>query len=315
MILPVDTAVAVPINLMPLVGLDGVTVDTGVVYNEAGLVLSWNFTTVAGVTTRTAVTPTNTGGDYDFVDNGGGMYEIEIPASGGASANNSAEGTGWFSGYATAVAPFRGPEIEFVAQQAIDSFTSSTNPVVTKLLKYLALLARKDSAIATDLATELGEINQNFSSGAGAFASTTDSLEGSRDEANTSLSGISSNVDAIGTVTTGLASLVVASGTIGDTGNTTSALHLEGLAFGDDELNGLLLVIRDSSASEYHARLIRDWADTGDLATLDSVLPFTPENDVDTYVVYALGSTNVQMVNRLLVDGAGTEGDPWGPAA
>jgi len=81
--------------------------------------------------------------------------------------------------------------------------------------------------------------------------------------------------------------LIVAKGTIGSTGNSTTALHLTGLPFGDDEINDLLLVVRDVSASEYHPRWIADWADTGDLATV-ATLPFTPENAVDTYTIFAI---------------------------
>lgn len=79
----------------------------------------------------------------------------------------------------------------------------------------------------------------------------------------------------------------VASGTIGSTGNDSTHLHLTGQPFGDDELNNLLLVIRDVSASEYHVRWIEDWADTGDLATV-ATLPFTPQNATDTYRVLAI---------------------------
>ena len=52
---------------------------------------------------------------------------------------------------------------------------------LAKLLKYVQLLVRKDSAIATDNATELTEINADGGSGAGAFANTTDGLEAIRD--------------------------------------------------------------------------------------------------------------------------------------
>lgn len=79
------------------------------------------------------------------------------------------------------------------------------------------------------------------------------------------------------------AGLVMASGTIGDTGNDTTHLHLEGLTFGDDEINKRLLVVRDVSESEYHSAWIEDWATTGDLATLQEALPFTPQNDTDLY--------------------------------
>ncbi len=46
-----------------------------------------------------------------------------------------------------------------------------------KLLKYLQLLARSDAAIATDNATELGEINASGGSGVGDFSNQTDAAE------------------------------------------------------------------------------------------------------------------------------------------
>jgi hypothetical protein len=81
--------------------------------------------------------------------------------------------------------------------------------------------------------------------------------------------------------------VVVATGTIGATGNTTTALHLDNAVFdslSDDELNGYLLVLYDNSLDEYHTRTILDWTDTGDLATV-ATLPFTPEASVDLYWV------------------------------
>lgn len=53
--------------------------------------------------------------------------------------------------------------------------------LTTKVRKFLQLLVRKDSAIATDNATELSELNANGGSGAGAFNQSTDSLEAIRD--------------------------------------------------------------------------------------------------------------------------------------
>lgn len=105
----------VPVNVLPLTD-DGdfKTWETGVAYNAAGMTLIWNFTTTAGATTQTAVTPT-TGGNYDWAHQGNGMYTIEIPASGGASANNDTEGVGWFTGKADGVLPWRGPTIGFRA--------------------------------------------------------------------------------------------------------------------------------------------------------------------------------------------------------
>lgn len=63
------------------------------------------------------------------------------------------------------------------------SLATATNvsDALAKLKKWLQLLFRKDAAIATDNATELGEINANGGSGVGAFANTTDSVEALRD--------------------------------------------------------------------------------------------------------------------------------------
>ena len=90
------------------------TREEAVAFNAAGLELIWHFTTTAGATTATVVTPTSAG-DYDWVHQDGGMYTIEITASGGASANNDTEGFGWFTGVATGVLPWRGPTIGFRA--------------------------------------------------------------------------------------------------------------------------------------------------------------------------------------------------------
>lgn len=112
----VDTALSeVPVNFMPLTDdTDFKSRETGIVYNQAGMDLVWNFVTTAGATSQTAVTPT-TAGDYDWAHQGDGQYTIEIPASGGASINNNTEGFGWFSGFATGVLPWAGPVIGFRA--------------------------------------------------------------------------------------------------------------------------------------------------------------------------------------------------------
>lgn len=53
--------------------------------------------------------------------------------------------------------------------------------LTTKVRKFFQLIARKDTAIATDNATELSELNANGGSGAGAYSQATDSLEAIRD--------------------------------------------------------------------------------------------------------------------------------------
>lgn len=59
--------------------------------------------------------------------------------------------------------------------------TSDTNSILSKLLKYVQLILRKDAAIGTDNATEKTAINADGGSGAGAFDQTTDSQEALRD--------------------------------------------------------------------------------------------------------------------------------------
>lgn len=126
MYLDVDAALTeVPVNLLALTDdTDFVTRETGIVYNQAGMDLVWNFVTSAGVQTQTAVTPT-TAGDYDWAHAGDGMYTIEMPASGGASINNDTEGYGWFTGICTGVLHWRGPIIGFRAAELNDLMLDS----------------------------------------------------------------------------------------------------------------------------------------------------------------------------------------------
>lgn len=129
----VDTALSeVPVNIVPLTDdTDFVSVEEGVVYNAAGMDLYWHFTTTAGATTVTSVTPT-TAGDYDWAHQDHGKYTIEIPASGGASINNDTEGFGHFTGFATGVLPWVGPTVGFRAAELnnilVDATDSSQMP-------------------------------------------------------------------------------------------------------------------------------------------------------------------------------------------
>lgn len=138
MLLKVNTAVVVPVNIAPLIDdTDFKTQETAVAYNASGLALKWNFVTTAGVVSQTAVTPTDTGGDYDWTHSGGGMYKIEIPASAGASINNNAAGYGWFSGVATGVLSWVGPVITFAPDHVVDGLVAGTDKLqvdVTQLL-------------------------------------------------------------------------------------------------------------------------------------------------------------------------------------
>lgn len=121
----VDTAVEVFVNSDPLVSdSDGATIDETIAYNESGMDLNWNFITPGGVVTQTNVTPT-TSGVYDWTHVGNGMYKIEIPASGGGSINNAAEGFGWFTGVCDNVLPWRSPTYCFRAAGLNDKMIES----------------------------------------------------------------------------------------------------------------------------------------------------------------------------------------------
>ena len=112
----VDTAVQVPVSLMPLVDrTDFITIEDAIAFDEAGMAVVWNFVTTAGVMTTTAITPTSAS-DHDWLEEGTnqGMYSIEIPASAG-DANNDTEGVGWITGETNSCLPFRGPTIGFRA--------------------------------------------------------------------------------------------------------------------------------------------------------------------------------------------------------
>lgn len=134
----VDTALSeVPVNIMPLIdNADFKTIEDAVAYNAAGMDLRWNFVTTAGAFTSTAVTPT-TGGAYDWTHQGDGIYTIEIPASGGASANNDTEGFGWFSGVVTGVLPFRGPVIGFRAAALNDALIDGGDNLDVNAVQWL----------------------------------------------------------------------------------------------------------------------------------------------------------------------------------
>ncbi len=129
----VDAAVTVPVNIAALIDdTDFKTREESVTFDQAGLDLLWNFETTAGVITQTAVTPTNTGGVYDWTNVGNAMYKIEIPASGGGTINNDTEGFGWFSGFATGILPWIGPMIGFRAA-ALNDLLVDANGLDVKL--------------------------------------------------------------------------------------------------------------------------------------------------------------------------------------
>jgi len=150
LIMLVDTSLAeVPVNILPLTDdTDFKTRETGITFDQAGMDLVWNFVTVGGATSQTAVTPTS-GGNYDWAHQGDGMYTIEIPASGGASINNDTEGFGWFTGVCTGVLPWRGPVIQFSPANAVNSLVLGSDLLDVNLAQI-----SEDSVAADNLEAE-----------------------------------------------------------------------------------------------------------------------------------------------------------------
>jgi hypothetical protein len=80
------------------------------------------------------------------------------------------------------IAGYLDTEIAAILEDTGTTLPATLTTLQDKLLAYAQLLARKDAAIATDRATELGEINNDEASGGGAFDNTSDSQEAIRDK-------------------------------------------------------------------------------------------------------------------------------------
>lgn len=158
--------------------------------------------------------------------------------------------------------------------------------------------------VGGSVASVLGNISGNLSGSVGSLAA-----GAQNDVTNATTSALTSYQPTMNAEVR--AGLVVAQGTIGATGNTTTTLHLTGLTYGDDEINDYMLVILDVSANEYHIRWVDDWADTGDLATV-ATLPFTPQNSTDQYWILPL-KREAKSSDLLLVK-AKTDNLPSDPA-
>lgn len=81
----------------------------------------------------------------------------------------------------------------------LDNLSGGAVALASTVLKFFQLALRKDSAIATDNATELSAINANGGSGGGAYANTTDSQEALRDRGDAAWITGAAPLDAAGT--------------------------------------------------------------------------------------------------------------------
>lgn len=327
--LDVDVAVVVPVNMLPLLDdTDFKTIETAVVYNSAGLVVTWNFITSAGVQSGAAITPT-TAGVYDWAEPiaDKGIYTIEIPASGGASANNNTEGYGWISGVATGVLPFRGPIIGFRAAALNDALcdggdnldvntvqwlgTACATPTVAGVPEVdlthvagattnVAALATNVDAILTDTGTTL-ETHLTDVKGA-TFAGATDSLEAIRDRGDAAWTTGAGGSDRLLMVDTTIATLA-----------TQVSFTLTAGSADNDAYNNCTIIIEDvSTATQKAVGMVLDYVGATKTITLKEALAFTIAATDKVYIL-AENSLKSTVANRQLdVTATGAAGIDWG---
>jgi len=122
---PVDQAIKVILG--PCIDdTDFKSREESLTYDQAGMEIDIILEKHDGTVTVTAVTPT-TGGDYDWAHTDQGYYELEIPASGGASYNNDTEGILHVVGYCTGVLPFRSPSYDVVPEKVYNSLVEGSD--------------------------------------------------------------------------------------------------------------------------------------------------------------------------------------------
>lgn len=125
--------------------------------------------------------------------------------------------------------------------------TSDINSVLAKLQGYVQLLARSDAAIATDLSTELGEINADEGSGAGDYDNATDSQEALQAEHDATQS-------AVGTVDTVADAIQAVTDNLPDSGALSDLAEV--LTDTGTTLPALIAALNDLSASEVNAEVV-----------------------------------------------------------
>ena len=274
----VDIALSeVPINLLPLVDdTNFKDREESVVYNQGGLDLVWNFQTTAGARTQTAVTPTDTAGDYDWVNQGNGDYTIEIPASGGASINNDTEGFGWFSGFATGILPWRGPVIGFRAAALNNALIDGGDELDVNVTK-VADVSQTGNDNGADINTILARIIGTLATGTHSPQSG-DSFSrlGAAGVSLTDLGGMSTGMKAEveAEVVDGLitANVVLLSTTIATLATQISFTLTDGSG-DNDAYNDCLIVITDASTATQKAIAIISDYDGGSKTITLSVDP------------------------------------------
>lgn len=231
----VDTAVQVPVSLMPLVDrTDFITIEDAIAFDETGIAVAWNFVTTAGVMTTTAITPT-AASNHDWLEEGTnqGMYSIEIPASAG-DASNDTEGVGWITGETDSCLPFRGPTVGFRAAALNNALIDGGDNLDTNVVQWLGTAVSAGTAGIPNVNVE--EINND-----------TIAVHTLRDwmEKGTRLTS--------------------------DSGTTTTLVDA-GLTEDDNHWNGSLLIFRTGTNSG-HTAIVTDFDAASDTLTFTPAVP------------------------------------------
>jgi hypothetical protein len=234
--------------------------------------------TNAATTVTTALTTTFTGNLTGSVGSVTGAVGSVTGAVGSVTGNVGGNVTGSVGSVASG-----GITAASIATDAIDAdalaadavteiqngLATSANQttILSKLLKYVQLLARKDAAIATDNATELTAINADGGSGAGSFDNATDSEQALRDRG-----------DAAWMTATGFSTLDAA-GVRSAVGLASANLDTQ-LAAIDDYLDTeVAAILADTN------ELQTDWANGGRLdLILDARASQTSVDTIDDYI-------------------------------
>ncbi len=255
----VDAALtAVPVNIVALIDdSDFKSREESVTYDQAGIDLVWNFVTTAGAYTQTAVTPT-TSGVHDWVNQGNGMYSIEIPASGG-TIDNDTTGFGWFTGFATGILPWTGPVIIFRAAGIND-----------KLCDWLYSQARGLAGTALP--------NANADAAYGLPTS---------DAGGLNMDGILASL-----VQLQQSSILLITAQTGGTATTTQASMAEG-PDNNNDIIGALVVLQETGKSYFVSRTITDYATANHVITFAPALEVAAKGGGTIYIVPGDTTINV----------------------
>lgn len=88
---------------------------------------------------------------------------------------------------------------------------------------------------------------------------------------------------------------IIAYGTVASAG--TNNIDLGSLLMADNDVNDCLIRFKDVSGFRYYSTWILDFTGSTSVVTLDSALPFTTENGVDTFTIYAIRRNDLKVLS------------------